>query len=208
MTVFTRWGYTFVKMNFADFKHRVDISSIDLCRETFAFHNADIRIKKEQTGIRNLQRIFDACLRLSNRKGFQAMTMRELSRESGLSLGALYAYFPGKDALLSMLQHRHRTITRRILESHVAASPTPREKLTAAVRTHLYLSEILQPWFYFSFMEAKYLSAGEKKEAVASDLFTAQLFVDILEAGEQNGDFTCRDHHISAGLIKAMLQDW
>ena len=35
--------------------------------------------------------------------GFQAMTLRSLSRESGLSMGALYNYFSSKEDLLKII---------------------------------------------------------------------------------------------------------
>jgi TetR/AcrR family transcriptional regulator, cholesterol catabolism regulator len=76
------------------------------------------------------------------------------------------------------------------------------------VRTHLYLSEIMQPWFYFSYMEAKNLPDAERHAAVEGELNTEQLFVDILEAGVDQGEFDTADCRMTAALIKAMLQDW
>ena len=74
--------------------------------------------------------------------------------------------------------------------------------------THLYLSEAMQPWFYFSFMEAKNLAREELAKAVASERFTEQVFADILEEGRRRGVFHHRDSRLTAGAIKALLQDW
>ena len=65
------------------------------------------------------------------------MSMRDLSKESKLSIGALYNYFSGKEALLEMMQMQRRTITRRILNAHIAAEENVVQKLHIAVRTHL-----------------------------------------------------------------------
>jgi TetR/AcrR family transcriptional regulator, cholesterol catabolism regulator len=178
------------------------------CLELFASKRKSFQIKKEKTIAKNLEKIFNAALTISNRQSFHAMSMRDLSREAGLSIGALYNYFSGKEALLAMLQQQRHAITRRLLMAAVAQTRTPIEQLRTLVRTHLYLSEIMQPWFYFSYMEAKNLPDAERHAAVEGELNTEQLFVDILEAGVDQGEFDTADCRMTAALIKAMLQDW
>ena len=195
-------------MNYADFQKKINLSGHDICREVFRDNRKSIRVKKENKVIKNLERIFSATLRISNKKGFQAMSMRDLSRETNLSMGALYSYFSGKEELLEMLQNQRRTMTRRILEESIAQESKPAEKLRAAISTHLHLSEAMQPWFYFSYMEAKNLSKKEQDLAVASELYTEELIIDILKQGQRQGDFMLRDPQLTASLIKAMLQDW
>lgn len=195
-------------MNYSDFKKQVDLSKKALCQEVFAENRERIRIKKEVTVVKNLEKIFSATLKISNKKGFQAMSMRDLSRETGMSMGALYAYFPGKEALVAMLQRQRRSVTRRIFEERIAAAPAPPQRLEAAVRTHLYLSEAMQPWFYFSFMEAKNLAPDEQKNAVLSERYTEGVFAEILEDGQRLGLFEKIDARLLASIIKAMLQDW
>ena len=195
-------------MNFEEFKKKVHVSKRHICREAFAANRGTIRVKNEARVVKNLEKIFSATLKISNRKGFQAMSMRDLSRETGLSLGALYAYFGSKDELLEMLQHQRRTITRRILEENLARADRPRQRLRRVVVAHLYLSEAMQPWFYFSYMEAKNLSKRERDKAVSSELYTERLIADILRHGRRQGDFTVRDCRLTASVIKAVLQDW
>jgi len=136
------------------------------------------------------------------------MSMRDLSQECGLSMGALYNYFSSKDELLEMLQHQRRAITGKILEERIASESTAAARLKAAVFTHLYLSEAMQPWFYFSFMETKNLSRVEKEKAVESELATEKMICDILIEGQGQGVFHLHDPQIGASIIKAMLQDW
>lgn len=45
----------------------------------------------------------EACLRLFARKGFAAVTMRELATANGVSTGKFYHYFPNKQAILMHL---------------------------------------------------------------------------------------------------------
>ncbi|UCD77602.1 MAG: TetR/AcrR family transcriptional regulator, partial [Desulfobacterales bacterium] len=132
----------------------------------------------------------------------------DLSRETHLSLGALYSYFASKEELLAMLQNQRRTITKRILDECIAKESSPAARLRAAILTHLYLSEVMQPWFYFSYMEAKNLSKKEQDLAVASELYTEKILAEIIREGQDRGEFIARDAQLTASLIKAMLQDW
>jgi AcrR family transcriptional regulator len=195
-------------MSYAEFQKQVSLAKQDIYREVFAENRKTIRVKKEDTVVRNLERIFEATLKISNKKGFQAMSMRDLSREANLSMGALYSYFASKEELLEMLQHQRRTITKRILAEHVMAEHNPVAKLNVAIQTHLYLSEIMQPWFYFAYMETKNLSKRQQAEAIESELYTENIFTEILDQGQAMGVFLIQNTQLTASLIKSMLQDW
>ena len=195
-------------MNFSDFQELVNLSKQEIYRETYAQNRETIRIKKEKTIVKNLAHILDAALRISNIKGFQAMSMRDLSRETGMSTGSLYAYFSSKEELAEILQSTGRAITLRILRERAEEEKTSKAKLRAAIRTHVYLSEVMRPWFYFSYMEARNLSKEERKKAIASELDTEKVFSDIIALGQEEGVFAQRDSLLAAAMIKAMVQDW
>ncbi|GBC62311.1 TetR/AcrR family transcriptional regulator [Desulfonema ishimotonii] len=195
-------------MNYAAFQKQMNITRKSICREIYSRNRESIRIKKEETVIRNLEKIFSAALKISNQKGFQAMSMRDLSRETGLSTGALYAYFSSKEDLLNMMQHQQRTIVRRILEECATPEAGVAQRLRGVIRTHLYLSEAMQPWFYFSYMEAKNLSKAQRDMAVAGSRIIENVISNIIRDGQESGCFGKHDHLMSASLIKAMLQDW
>ena len=194
--------------NFQDFKSEWQLSRQDICRDIFENHREHIQVKKEAIAIRNLANIVDATLYLANKKGFQAMSLRDLSAEAGLSMGALYAYFRGKEDLVAMLQATGRRVTQRVLSTSVKQEERPYPRLVRSLRTHLYLSEVLQPWFYFTFMEAKHLPRAERQRAVEAERWSERLFLDILEAGQDEGCFREIDNRMLAAMIKALLQDW
>lgn len=195
-------------MTYAEFNKIVTISKKDIYQETIAENRETMRVKKEKIVVKNLEKIFGAVLKISNRKGFKAMSMRDLSRESGLSMGALYTYFSSKEELVEMLQNQRRSISERILKEQVAQEQASWGKLKAAIVTNLYLSEAMQPWYYFSFMEAKNLNKLERDKAVASDLNLEKLLENIIAQGQAIGDFCKRDSQLMASIIQAMLQDW
>ena len=116
-------------MNFNDFSRNVILSAEDICRDIFRENRASIKIKKENVVVKNLVTIFNATLRLSNEKGFQAMSLRDLCRETGLSMGALYSYFSSKDELLEIIQEQGRRLAAKVLTEHIDKAEGPERNL-------------------------------------------------------------------------------
>jgi AcrR family transcriptional regulator len=195
-------------VKFETFKKLVSLSKEDICRELFLENRERIKIKKEGVAVKNLVKIFDAALAISNKKGFAAMSLRELSAEAGLSMGALYTYFSSKEELLDMIQNQGSTLIMRVLTDHISGIEDQRLKLRRAIQTHLYISEVMQHWFYFSYMETKNLNKEKQKQSIEAELFTEKVFFDVIEKGVSGGVFTPVDKELTAAVIKAMLQDW
>jgi len=190
------------------FRVQVSVSKDDICRELYRQNKTMIRIKKEAVAVRNLVRIIDSTLKLANSKGFRAMTLRDLCADSGLSMGGLYAYIKNKDDLIHLIQGHGFILTRRTLLDFIAPETDPHKRLFAAVKAHLYLSELMRAWFYFSFMEAKSLPASEKKDAIAIEQEIDDIFHEILEYGIKEGAFRPVESRVLSAMIKALLQDW
>lgn len=194
--------------DFESFKARLSLSKTEICRELYRENRALVRIKKEHVAVRNLVRIIDSTLRLTSQKGFHAMSLRDLCADSGLSIGGLYAYIRNKEDLIYLIQHHGFLLTRRTLQACTQGIDDPRDRLLAAVRAHVYLSELLQPWFYFSFMETKSLPEKQKKEAIAVELEVEDFLYRILIEGMAGQAFREVDARLLASLCKAMMQDW
>ena len=194
--------------DYEKFKKENLLSVENICRDFFNNSQGSVKIKKEALVVKNLMTILNTTLRLSNEMGFQAMSLRDLSRESGLSMGALYTYFSSKDDLLRIIHAYGMQAVKVMLAKAVEGETDTREKLRKIVRTHLYLSELLQQWFTFFFMETKNLKQEDRKIPTESELYTEQVLVDILEEGRGAGVFAMKDPVLTASLIKALLQDW
>jgi AcrR family transcriptional regulator len=57
--------------------------------------------KNTPKGVATRQKLFDTSLALFRTKGFEATTMRDVATAAGVSLGAAYHYFEGKDAIVA-----------------------------------------------------------------------------------------------------------
>ena len=194
-------------LRFETFKGLVSLSMEDLCRELFLDNRESIKIKKEGVAVKNLVKILDAALTLSNEKGFAAMSLRDLSAKAGLSMGALYTYFSSKEELLQMIQ-RQSAVVVQVLLDQIEGIEDPLSKLKRVIQSHLFLSEVMQPWFYFAYMETKNLAKQEHKKAIEAELATEKLLIDIMKDGRDKGDFKAVNMELAGAVIKAMLQDW
>lgn len=181
----------------------------ELCSRIIERHRDRIKVRKHRLVVANLSRIVTAFLRLSNRKGYHATSLRELAEASDLSMGGLYTYFDSKETLLLMVLGEVAGTMREVL----AAVPEevgrdPRSHLRWLIDTHIRLTEAMQPWFVFVFMEAKSFPESARKAAVDSELLAEQALVDIFERGNASRRFRIEDPQLLASLVKPLLQDW
>ncbi len=194
--------------SYTDFQRRLKPLMESLFLDIFRENRGTIRVKKEQVAVKNLERIFEAMLKLAQEKGFHAMSLRDLSARSGLSMGALYSYFSSKAELRRHVLRYGARFAKDVVRAEADLYVRPADRLAAAMRAHLFLSEAQRPWFYFSYMEAKNLPREEKLRAMENERLTEEIFSDILKEGASSGAFSVPDVGLAAAAIKAVLQDW
>ncbi|QOF75735.1 TetR/AcrR family transcriptional regulator (plasmid) [Aminobacter sp. SR38] len=180
-----------------------------LCARILERHRDSVRVQKPHVAVANLVRIIDATLTLSNKQGFHATSLRDLAEASGLSMGGLYSYFDNKTMLLSMILGEVSTTVSEVLcaaPDEVMANPF--NHLRWLIEAHIRLTEAMQPWFVFAYMEAKAFPSVERRKAVDSEAATEEVFATVLRRGVETGAFRAIDVDLTASLIKPLLQDW
>ena len=185
------------------------ISTEDMCRAILARHKDTICVQKPSVAVPRLHKILDAALDLSNRGGFQAMSLRDLSQASGMSIGGLYAYFDSKTTLLKMILAEVTHVVEDVLSTppaHTAKDPVAH--LRWMIDAHLRLTEALLPWFTFAFMEAKSFPPNERRAAINSEALTEEMFREVIKQGMATGHFRPDTSDLLPALIKPLLQDW
>ena len=195
-------------MIYSEFKKMVNISKEEISGQILERNRDSIKVKKEEKVIENLIKIIDATLDICSKKSFQAMSIRDLSAASGLSRGALYSYFINKEELLILILSQGREIANRVLTQQIARGSSPLETLRLAIKSHIYLSEAMQTWFYFTYIEARSLPRDEQKRTIESELYTEKIFIDIINEGIAKKIFRNGNVILAASVLKAMLQDW
>lgn len=193
--------------DFSAFEHAFQ-SERELTWQRIYDHNQDIiKIRREPSIAKNLGNIISSALEISNRSSFHSMSLRDLSRKADMSMGAIYSYIESKEQLSVMILGHVLFLVDTVL-TPPAMADDPRERLRWLLRTHIYLSEMMQPWFFFAYMEAKSLDRRGRRMAVGSELRTEQLIAECIAAGQATSAFAAGDPIMTASLIKPLLQDW
>lgn len=180
-----------------------------LSARIFARHGGRIRVRKPHVAVANLAKIIQKFLALTNRRGFHATSLRELAEATGLSMGGLYSYFDSKDTLLVMILGEVDSTMREVLDAAPeAVTRDPLEHLRWVIDAHVRLTEVMQPWFVFAYMEAKSFPPAARQAAIDSERLVEEVVERILERGQAAGRFAVRDAAMMASLVKPLLQDW
>ncbi len=92
------------------------------------------RVSDEHLAARRRQ-ILDAARICFLRNGFHASTMQDVIREAGLSVGAVYRYFPGKDAIIAAIAEQALGSATDLLSDLSRREPAPdlAEAMTALI---------------------------------------------------------------------------
>lgn len=103
---------------------------------------ATSRAVPQRTGSEETRRhILETALLLFREKGFEDATIREVAKQTGLSLGATYYYFPSKEAIVAayyqFVQDQHRERAAVIFQS----ARTLKDKLRGAFHSKIDVVE-------------------------------------------------------------------
>src|SRR5271168_4519391 len=86
---------------------------------------------------RRLAEILTHATEVFYKKGYEVSSMRDLSRESGMSLAGLYYYFESKERLLFLIQkHTFTTIVQR-LKGRLEGVSDPEQQIRIFILNHL-----------------------------------------------------------------------
>lgn len=194
--------------SYAAFRNAWALEGESLWRRVYDVHRDHMQIKNARAALRNLEKIFQCTFHLANTKGFQAMSLRDLSRETGISMGGLYAYIGSKDDLASVIEGVLRTYIERVIASLAEEDLAPVERLRAIIFGEIYMMHILSPWYYFCYMEIKGLPRAQQEQAMQLELRFEQILIDAFQAGVETEQFTCAKPELLAGQVLAQLQQW
>ncbi|QNG17477.1 TetR/AcrR family transcriptional regulator [Rhodococcus triatomae] len=134
--------------------------------------------------------ILEASARLFASKGVAATSMREIAESVGVRPGALYHYFPSKDAIVNELITGYLEQLQAEYESMAGAELDPRSRLRAIVDVSLrtaqdspYATQIFQNEL------ANLRELAEYRRAKLLSDRVQQVWIDAIEEGRSQGVF-------------------
>ena len=186
-----------------------EMTSSVLCAVIFRQFGSSIRVQKEHVAVPNLEKIILAALDIGRRKGFHSTTTRDLAEASGLSMGAIYSYVESKETLLQMiLAGVDHAVESAIVPFDVGEKDDPALRLYGLIRRHIEVSDILQRWFAFAFLEVKAFDKAARDMVLQSELRNERLMADAIAYGIARGIFIDLPPLTLAAMIMPLLQDW
>jgi AcrR family transcriptional regulator len=115
------------------------------------------------------------------KKGYEGASMRDLSRESGMSLAGLYYYFESKERLLYLIQkHTFTTIVQR-LKARLEGVTDPEERIRIFILNHLEYFLANQAAMKVLSHEAEVLKNGFASEIAAIKREYYRICVGLLD---------------------------
>lgn len=148
-------------------------------------------------------RVRDAAVKLFARQGFAAVSMREIAREVGVQVGALYNYTSDKQSLLFDLMQSHMEA---LLAAHEDDPDAPPEaRLHAFVRFHIRFHHDRPDAVFIAYMELRNLTPENFTRIEALRRAYEDRLEAILRSGVQTGAFAVPDTKIATLAVIAML---
>lgn len=190
------------------FRRSWDLKGAAFWHSVFDMHKEKMQIKNSNVAIKNLEKIFTATFKLAAEKGFQAMSLRDLSRETGISMGGLYAYIGSKNDLASVIEGVLRHYVDQVIGGLSAHDLQPVGSLRAIVYGEIYMMDVMSPWYYFCFMELKGLPREQQQQTLELELRFEDSLMEVFAAGVASGQFVCDKPELLASQITAQLQQW
>ncbi|MBW4708475.1 TetR/AcrR family transcriptional regulator [Roseobacter sp. YSTF-M11] len=148
-------------------------------------------------------KVRDAALTLFARHGFAAVSMRQIAREVGVQVGALYNYTPDKQTLLFDLMQSHMDALLEAFSDDPAMPP--RDRLHNFVRFHIRFHHDRPDAVFIAYMELRNLTPENFTNIEALRKRYEDKLEAILRAGVSSGVFDVADTKIATLAVIAML---
>jgi AcrR family transcriptional regulator len=159
---------------------------------------------------RRLAEILTHATEVFCKKGYEGASMRDLSRESGMSLAGLYYYFESKERLLYLIQrHTFTTIVQR-LKVRLGGVTDAEERIRIFILNHLEYFLANQAAMKVLSHEAEVLKNGFASEVAAIKREYYRICVGLLDElkRERNLQFSTRIAVLSLFGMMNWIYTW
>jgi AcrR family transcriptional regulator len=176
--------------------------------QTLFERNKDrITTNKAKFAVVNLEKIFTATFELTPRIGFPMMSLRDLSRATGLSMGGIYSYIESKERIAIMVKDLVKLVIDELLARAMSLSSAPMNALETAIREHIFAAEMLQEWFNFLYFETRSLPHEHQEDSKNIELQIESAMHELIDQVRLARNIACGNSPIIATTLIALIQD-
>ena len=191
--------------SYSDFKRNFIYQGDSLFTLIFERNRDKIKISTQKFAVNNLRKIFDATFQIAPKIGFQAMSLRDLSTTTGLSMGGLYSSISNKETIAIIVKDVVSVICTDVVEES-RQQEEPKLALEVLIRGYLYASTLMQPWFYFLYFETKSLPVANQKESKNIELTQIKELESLIGQLAKGSD-ACHKSDFVATMALALIQE-
>lgn len=193
--------------SFASFLKTYPLQGEQLYSTLFDRHTDIVQTLKAKYAVANLEKILTATFEISSVSGFNKMSLRDLSKTTGMSMGAIYSCISKKEDIAVMVADIVRLSSELTIE-HAMKASSRWLLIEQSIRFHLYASTLLQPWYFFLYFETRSLPELQQAESKQIELDAIDSFRLQIEQGVENGEFQTDNASMVANTIVVLLEDW
>lgn len=167
-------------------------------------------IKNEELISVRRQKLVNVAVKLFVRKGFHKTTVREISKEFGMSMGALYDYIRTKEDILFLVcDHIFKKVSDK-LQASMVGEKDAKEKLRNAIRDYFIIIDSIQDYTLLLYQETKSLNKKDRNYVLSAEMELTKIFEKILAQGIKDKTFNInkRTAKIVANNIMVQGQMW
>lgn len=168
------------------------------------------KIKNEDLINIRRQELVNAAVKLFVQKGFHKTTVREIAKEFGMSMGALYDYIRTKEDILFLVcDHIFKSVSDK-LKASVDADQDAEGKLRNAIHDYFIIIDSIQDYTLLLYQETKSLSRKDRNYVLSAEMELTKIFEDIIVQGIKEKTFMInrRSAKIVANNIMVQGQMW
>ena len=193
-------------MKFEDFKASFPYLGKAVYARLFVLHCENIKTKKEKFAVNNMEKIFKATFKISSKIGFHEMSLRELCRETELSMGGVYSCIESKEMIAIMVKDMVKMVSSDIIDNALRHK-NRKQALEEILTHHIFAAEILHPWFYFLYFETRSLPTSHQKDSKTIETRITSALESILSEIDNNEDNNNIKYHFIATMALSMVQE-
>jgi len=156
------------------------------------------KIPKQQRSVAMVEALLEAAARVFVKEGYAKATTNRIAAAAGVSVGSLYQYFPGKDAIAVELLRRYRDGLVALVAKRLEGATG--ETFPAIVRDllrDLLRAEGINPALHRVLIE-QVLRTSARKEMLGFEERLEAIIVRALEASDAGGGL---DHELAAFIL-------
>ena len=166
-----------------------------------------VKTQKPRFAVANLEKILSSTFEVSSVSGFDRMSLRDLSRQTGMSMGAIYSCISKKEDIAVMIADIVKLSNSYAIE-HGLQGDSAWNQVERIIRYHLYASTVLQAWYFFLYFETRSLPEQEQQESKQIELDSIDALETVILNGVAVGEFRTKDARMVANTIVVLFEDW